>query len=103
MIGQRERLSNAPSLTETWEIEVDLGAATSVAPPGFAHHLELSSAPTTLKLTTATDKEVKILWPEACPSSVPRSELESQLCDCRCCNTFAWHGHDLSAQLELDL
>ena len=60
MIGQRERLCNAPSLTETWGVEVDLGAATSVAPPGFAHQLELSSAPTTLKLTTATDKEVKI-------------------------------------------
>ena len=60
MIGQWERLCNAPSLTETWGIEVDLGVATSVAPPSFAHHLELSSAPSTLKLTTATDKEAKI-------------------------------------------
>ena len=60
MISQRERLCHAPSLTETWEIEVNLGAATSVAPKSFAHHLELSSVPTTLKLTTATDKEVKI-------------------------------------------
>ena len=60
MIGQQESLCNAPSLTETWGILVDTGAATSVAPQSFAHHLELSPAPPTLKLTTATGKAVKI-------------------------------------------
>ena len=60
MIGQQESLCNAPSLTETWGILVDTGAATSVAPQSFAQHLELSPAPPTLKLTTATGKAVKI-------------------------------------------
>ena len=60
MIGQQEGLCNAPSLTETWGILVDTGAATSVAPQSFAQHLELSPAPSTLKLTTATGKAVKI-------------------------------------------
>ena len=41
-------------------ILVDTGAATSVAPQSFAQHLELSPAPPTLKLTTATGKAVKI-------------------------------------------
>ena len=94
---------HAPSLTETWDIEVNLGAATSVAPPGFAHHLELSSAPSTLKLTTATDKEVKIFGLRHVHLQCQDSELQSQLCHCRCCDTNSWLRHTHAAQFELEL
>ena len=50
---------DAPSAAETWGILVDTGAATSVAPQSFASHIELSSAPSTLQLTTATGKAVR--------------------------------------------
>ena len=42
--------------SKTWGILVDTGAATSVAPKGFASHMELSPIPPTLQLTTATGK-----------------------------------------------
>ena len=40
-------------------ILVDTGAATSVAPKSFASDIELSPAPSTLQLTTATGKAIK--------------------------------------------
>ena len=43
----------------TWGILVDTGAATSVAPKSFASDVELSPAPSTLQLTTATGKAIK--------------------------------------------
>ena len=39
---------------------MDTGAATSVAPKSFASDIELSPAPPTLQLTTATGKATKI-------------------------------------------
>ena len=38
---------------------MDTGAATSVAPKSFASDIELSPAPSTLQLTTATCKAVR--------------------------------------------
>ena len=38
---------------------MDTGAATSVAPKSFAADIQLSSAPSTLQLTTATGKAIK--------------------------------------------
>ena len=45
--------------SKTWGILVDTGAATSVAPKSFASHIELSPAPPTLQLTTATGKAIE--------------------------------------------
>ena len=45
--------------SKTWGILVDTGAATSVAPKGFAPHIVLSPAPPTLQLTTATGKAIE--------------------------------------------
>ena len=45
--------------SKTWGILVDTGAATSVAPKGFASHIELSPVPPTLQLTTATGKAIE--------------------------------------------
>ena len=45
--------------SKTWSILVDTGAATSVAPKSFASHIELSPAPPTLQLTTATGKAIE--------------------------------------------
>ena len=45
--------------SKTWGILVDTGAATSVAPKSFASHIELSPAPPTLQLTTATGKAIQ--------------------------------------------
>ena len=47
------------STAETWGILVDTGAATSVAPKSFASDIELSPAPSTLQLTTATGKAIR--------------------------------------------
>ena len=55
-----ESLQNASHIPEAWGILVDTGAATSVAPQSFASDIELSPAPSTFKLTTATGKEVQI-------------------------------------------
>ena len=44
----------------TWALLVDTGAATSVAPKSFAPHLELSPAPSTFQLATATGEAIKI-------------------------------------------
>ena len=54
-----DSLQNASSTTEAWGILVDTGAATSVAPQSFASDIELSPAPSTLQLTTATGKAVE--------------------------------------------
>ena len=54
-----DSLQNASSTTEAWGILVDTGAATSVAPRSFASDIELSPAPSTLQLTTATGKAVQ--------------------------------------------
>ena len=56
-IAQLDSFENASSTTETWGILVDTGAATSVAPKSFASDIELSPAPSTLQLTTATGKQ----------------------------------------------
>ena len=45
--------------SKTWGILVDTGAATSVAPKSFASQIELSPAPPTLQLTTATGKAIE--------------------------------------------
>ena len=45
---------------EPWALLVDTGAATSVAPKSFAPHLELSPAPSTFQLATATGEAIKI-------------------------------------------
>ena len=45
---------------ESWALLVDTGAAASVAPQSFASHLELSSAPSTFQLATATGEAIKI-------------------------------------------
>ena len=45
--------------SRTWGILVETGAATSVAPKGFASHIELSPVPPTLQLTTATAKAIE--------------------------------------------
>ena len=58
-IAQLDSFENASSTTETWGILVDTGAATSVAPKSFASDIELSPAPSTLQLTTATGKAVE--------------------------------------------
>ena len=47
-------------LAEPWCIQVDTGAAISVAPKSFASDSKLSPAPSTLQLTTAKGKAVKI-------------------------------------------
>ena len=54
-----DSLQNASSTTEAWGILVDTGAATSVAPQSFASNIELSPAPSTLQLTTATSNAVE--------------------------------------------
>ena len=42
---------------------MDTGAAKSVAPKSFAADIQLSSAPFTLQLTTATGQAIQDLWP----------------------------------------
>ena len=54
-----ETLDNSLA-AETWALLVDTGAATSVTPKSFAPHLELSPAPSTLQLATATGEAIKI-------------------------------------------
>ena len=50
---------DSSTAAETWALLVDTGAATSVAPQGFASHLELSPAPSTFQLSTATGQAIK--------------------------------------------
>ena len=57
-IAHLDSFENASSATETWGILVDTGAATSVAPQSFASDIELSPAPSTLQLTTATGQDI---------------------------------------------
>ena len=59
-IAMLESLQNASRTPEAWGILVDTGAATSVAPQSFASDIELSPAPSTFKITTATGKEAQI-------------------------------------------
>ena len=59
-IARLDNFEKASSTTETWGILVDTGAATSVAPKSFASDIELSPAPATIQLTTATGKAVRI-------------------------------------------
>ena len=56
---QLESFEDASS-AKTWAILLDTGAATSVAPESFAPHLELSPAPSTFQLATATGEAIKI-------------------------------------------
>ena len=58
-LAMLETLDNSLA-AEPWALLVDTGAATSVAPKGFAPHLELSPAPSTLQLATATGEAIKI-------------------------------------------
>ena len=58
-IAQLDSFEIASSKSETWGILVDTGAATSVAAKSFASDIELSPAPSTLHITTATGKTVK--------------------------------------------
>ena len=57
-LAMRESLDSSTA-AETWALLVDTGAATSVAPQGFASHLELSPAPSTFQLSTATGQAIK--------------------------------------------
>ena len=100
-IAMLESLQNASRIPEAWGILVDTGAATSVAPQSFASDIELSPAPSTFKLTTATGKEVQIYGLRTSTSSESRSELESQLCGSRCAYTFVGLGYHDPKQLEL--
>ena len=59
MIAHLDSSQNASNTAETWGILVDTGAATSVAPQSFASDIELSPAPSTLQLTTATGPDIK--------------------------------------------
>ena len=54
-----DSFQNASRTAETWGILVDTGAATSVAPRSFASDIELSPAPSTLQLTTATGQAIE--------------------------------------------
>ena len=57
-LAMRESLDSSTA-AETWALLVDTRAATSVAPQGFASHLELSPAPSTFQLSTATGQAMK--------------------------------------------
>ena len=59
IIAQLDSSDHASSPAEAWGILVDTGAATSVAPKGFASNIELSPAPSTLQLTTATGQAIE--------------------------------------------
>ena len=59
VIAHLDSFQNASSTAETWGILVDTGAATSVAPQSFASDIELSPAPSTLQLSTATGQDIK--------------------------------------------
>ena len=52
IIAQLESSDHVSSPAEAWGVLVDTGAATSVAPKGFASDIELSPASSTLQLTT---------------------------------------------------
>ena len=58
-LAMLETLDNSLA-AEPWALLVDTGAATSVAPQSFAPHLELSPAPSTFQLATATGEAIKI-------------------------------------------
>ena len=58
-IAQLDSPDHASSTAEAWGILVDTGAATSVAPKGFASDIELSPAPSMLQLTTATGQAIE--------------------------------------------
>ena len=58
-LAMLENLDNSLA-AEPWALLVDTGAATSVAPKSFAPHLELSPAPSTFQLATATGEAIKI-------------------------------------------
>ena len=59
--GHSSNINRNNSLAaEPWALLVDTGAATSVTPKSFAPHLELSPAPSTFQLATATGEAVKI-------------------------------------------
>ena len=74
---------------------MNTGAATSVAPKSFASDIELSPAPSTLQLTTATGKAIKTYGLKKVYLQSQGLSLGSQLCDNRCCDTFAWlRQHD---------
>ena len=59
IIAQLDSFECASSTAEVWGILMDTGASTSVAPKSFASDIELSPAPSTLQLTTATGKAIK--------------------------------------------
>ena len=58
-LAMLENLDNSLA-AEPWALLVDTGAATSVAPKSLAQHLELSPAPSTFQLATATGEAIKI-------------------------------------------
>ena len=58
-LAMLENLDNSLA-AEPWALLVDTGAATSVASQSFAQHLELSPAPSTFQLATATGEAIKI-------------------------------------------
>ena len=100
-IAMLESGQHASNTTEAWGILVDTGAATSVAPQSFASGIELSPAPSTFQLITATGRVAQTYVLEESPSSESRFKLGSQLCDSRCAYTFARLRHHDQGQLEL--
>ena len=58
-IAQLDSSDHASSPAEAWGILVDTGAATSVAPKGFAPDIELSPASSTLQLIIATGQAIE--------------------------------------------
>ena len=101
-LAMLENLDNSLA-AEPWALLVDTGAATSVAPKSFAPHLELSPAPSTFQLATATGEAIKIFGLRHVHLQMPRLELQSQLCHCGCCDTNLGLRHKVRAQLELEL
>ena len=59
LVAQLDSPDQASSTAEAWGILIDTGAATSVAPKGFASHIKLSPVPFTLQLTTATGQAIE--------------------------------------------
>ena len=58
-LAMLENMDNSLA-AELWVLLVDTGAATSVAPKSFASQPELSPAPSTFQLATATGEAIKI-------------------------------------------
>ena len=87
-----DSLQKASGITEAWGILVDTGAATSVAPQSFASDIELSPAPDTLQLTTATGRAMQTYSLRKVHLQSRGLSLEVSLCTRSATGTF--HMYD---------